>query len=102
MSVQTLRARLSRDDIERLVNQTDPEVRAMAARKVCARIDHEGLTDAEREMGDQILRFLAQDAADLVRRALAVTLRRSTHLPHDVAVKLAADVESIAIPSVFR
>ncbi|MCP2670530.1 DUF2336 domain-containing protein [Maricaulaceae bacterium EIL42A08] len=98
MSVQTLRARLSRDDIERLVNQSDPEVRALAARKVCARIDHDGLTEAEREMGDQILRFLAQDAADLVRRALAVTLQRSTHLPHDVAVKLAADVESIAIP----
>jgi uncharacterized protein (DUF2336 family) len=98
MSVQTLRARLSRTDIERLVNQSDPEARALAARKVCARIAADGLSDAERTMGDQILRILSQDAADLVRRALSVTLQRSPHLPHDVAVKLAEDVESIAIP----
>ncbi len=98
MAVQTLRAQLSRSDVERLVNQTDPEARALAARKVCARIASDGLSDAEREMGDQILRLLARDAADLVRRALAVTLQRSTHLPRDVARRLAADVDSIAIP----
>ncbi len=98
MTVQTLRARLSHTDIERLVNQSDPEARALAARKVCARIAVDGLSDKERAMGDQILRILSEDAADLVRRALSVTLQRSTHLPHDVAVKLAADVESIAIP----
>jgi uncharacterized protein (DUF2336 family) len=98
MSVQTLRSRLSRTDIERLVNQEDPEARALAARKVCARIAGAGLSEADRRMADQILRVLAEDAADLVRRALSVTLQRSTHLPSDVARKLAGDVDSIAIP----
>lgn len=98
MSVQTLRSRLSRTDIERLVNQEDPEARALAARKVCARIAGAGLSEADRQMADQILRILAEDAADLVRRALSVTLQRSTHLPGDVARKLASDVDSIAIP----
>jgi len=41
---------------------------------------------------------MAADAAELVRRALAVTLKSSEILPHDVAVKLARDVESISLP----
>jgi uncharacterized protein (DUF2336 family) len=98
MTVQTLRARLSYSDVERLVNQTDPEARALAARKVCARLAADGLSQAEREMGDQILRILSRDAAELVRRALSVTLQRSQHLPHDVAKHLARDIDSIAIP----
>ena len=98
MSVQTLRSRLSRTDIDRLVNQDDPEARALAARKVCARIAGAGLSQEDRQVADQILRVLAQDAADLVRRALSVTLQRSPHLPADVARKLTEDVDSIAIP----
>jgi uncharacterized protein (DUF2336 family) len=41
---------------------------------------------------------MAQDAAELVRRALAVTLKSSSLVPRDVAVQLARDVESIALP----
>lgn len=98
MTVQTLRARLTRDDIARLADQRDPEARALAARKVCARFASEILTDEERAMGAEIVRVLAEDAAELVRRALSVTLQRSRHLPPDVARKLAADIDSIALP----
>ena len=42
--------------------------------------------------------LMAGDAAEQVRRALAVTLKASPTLPRDVAMKLAADVESIALP----
>jgi uncharacterized protein (DUF2336 family) len=38
------------------------------------------------------------DAAELVRRALAVTLKMSPDLPHDVALALARDVDSVASP----
>jgi uncharacterized protein (DUF2336 family) len=41
---------------------------------------------------------MAADAAELVRRALAVTLRASDMVPHDVAMQLARDVESVALP----
>lgn len=98
MAVQTLRARLTQGDIARLANQKDPESRALAARKVCARFAAEGLTPEERAMGAEIVRILSQDAAELVRRALSVTLQRSAHLPHDVAKALAEDIESIALP----
>jgi uncharacterized protein (DUF2336 family) len=42
--------------------------------------------------------MMAADAAELVRRALAVTLKGSPLLPRDVALRLARDVESVAIP----
>jgi uncharacterized protein (DUF2336 family) len=98
MTVQTLRARLTRDDIARLTQNGDPEARALAARKVCARFASDLLTEEERATGAEIVRVLAEDAAELVRRALSVTLQRSRHLPVDVARKLAADIDSIALP----
>ncbi|WBQ14465.1 DUF2336 domain-containing protein [Hyphomonadaceae bacterium BL14] len=98
MSVHTLRARLTPDDLARLTNPGDDEARALAARKVCARYAAPGLSAEERMLGAEIVRVLARDAAELVRRALSVTLQRSPHLPPDVARQLAADVDSIAIP----
>lgn len=98
MSVHTLRARLTPDDLVRLTNRGDDEARALAARKVCARYAAPGLSEEERVLGAEIVRVLARDAAELVRRALSVTLQRSPHLPPDVARQLAADVDSIAIP----
>ena len=98
MSVQTLRARLNRTDIDRLVNQADPETRALAARKFCARYAEEDLNEQDRALGAEVVRILANDAAEMVRRSLAVTLQRSAHLPADVAKRLIEDVDSIAIP----
>lgn len=98
MTVQTLRARLTREDIARLADQQNPEARALAARKVCARFASDRLTEEERATASEIVRLLAEDAAELVRRALSVTLQRSAHLPHDVARKLAEDIDSIALP----
>jgi uncharacterized protein (DUF2336 family) len=41
---------------------------------------------------------LAQDIALQVREALAFELRKCRYLPHDLAAKIAADVESVASP----
>ncbi len=98
MSVQALRARLTREDVQRLAEAGDDEGRALAARKICARISMPGLTGNEREAANAILRVLAADAAEIVRRAMSVTLARSVNLPRDVARTLAADIDSIAVP----
>ena len=41
---------------------------------------------------------MAHDAAEQVRRALAVTLKSSPLVPRDVANRLARDIESISVP----
>lgn len=102
MTVQTLRARLSWSDIEALTRADNDDARAEAARKVCSRINTIRLTDEERIQAEQILRLLSRDAAELVRRALAATLRNSPKLPRDVALKLAHDVETVALPILER
>lgn len=98
MSILAMRSRLTDEDIRRLVKGENPEDRALAARKICQRIDVPDLTDEERQAANAIITMIAQDAATLVRRSLAVTLRQSPNLPKDVAMKLARDIESIAVP----
>ena len=98
MSVATMRSNLTQDDIRRLVKGATPEARANAAHKICRRIDTAKLSPKDRENADQIMRILAEDAAALVRRTLAVTLRSSPNLPRDLAVRLSRDIESVATP----
>lgn len=92
------RARLTDLDIRRLIKATDEDERAAAAHKLCRSIDRADLDDVDREAAQKILRVLANDAAELVRRSMAVTLKASDLIPHDVARRLAADVDSVALP----
>lgn len=94
----TTRSALTETDIRTLVRGRSADERAVAAHKICRRIEQDVLTAEEREQAHEILRVMAADAAELVRRALAVTLRASPLVPHDVAMKLARDVESVAFP----
>ncbi len=94
------RARLTEIDIRRLIKATDEDERAAAAHKLCRSMDKAELDDEDRAAAQKILRMLAQDAAELVRRAMAVTLKASDLIPRDVARKLAADVDSVALPMI--
>ena len=93
----TDRSAFSDEDIRQLLRGPTDEDRAVVAHRLCRRIDAP-LCDEDRAAAGEVLRLMAADAAELVRRALAVTLRRSPHLPRDVALKLAADLDSIATP----
>src|SRR5580658_8154050 len=100
ISMTVTRAALTDEDIRLLVKGQSADDRAIAAHKICRHIDSGGgnLTPEEREQAYEILRIMAADAAELVRRALAVTLKSSPVVPHDVALRLARDVDSIALP----
>ena len=92
------RSALTDDDIRVLVKGATADERAVAAHKICRHVEKADLTPEERDQAQEILRVMAGDAAELVRRALAVTLRASPLVPHDVAMALARDVESVAFP----
>ncbi|MFI4935093.1 MAG: DUF2336 domain-containing protein [Caulobacterales bacterium] len=94
----TTRSALTDADIRLLAKGAQPEERARAAGRLCHHIDRPGLTDEERAEAQEILRLMAADAAEQVRRALAVTLKASPLIPRDVANRLARDVESVAVP----
>lgn len=92
-----VRGAFDEQDIRALMRGPTDDARAGVAHRLCRRIDR-GVTDEERAAAGEILRLMAADAAEVVRRALAVTLKSSRELPRDVALRLAADVESISVP----
>jgi uncharacterized protein (DUF2336 family) len=95
--VAITRAALTETDIRTLVRGSTEDERAAAAHRLCRKIDS-GVPEDERPAAEEVLRLLAEDAAELVRRALAVTLKTSPALPRDVALRLAKDVDSVATP----
>ncbi|HEY3695266.1 DUF2336 domain-containing protein [Phenylobacterium sp.] len=96
--MSTTRAALTDEDIRTLVKGATADERAVAAHKLCRTIERATLTDEERERAHDILRVMCRDAADLVRRAVAVTLKTSPAVPRDVALRLARDIESVSLP----
>ena len=94
----TTRSALTDEDVRSLVKGATSDERALAARKLCATMDRGPLSDADRALAGDILRVMAADAAELVRTAIAETLRSSSVVPRDVALRLARDVELVSLP----
>lgn len=92
------RGALTEGDIRSLVKGATPDERAAAAEKLCRTIGTVELSDADRALAQDILRIMARDMTEMVRRALAVTLKESPVVPRDVAMHLASDVAAIALP----
>jgi len=90
--------KISSDDVKRLVSHPDRDVRAVLAQKICREVKSLALSSREKDVVEEILWFIARDAAVMVRRALAVTLKNSANLPHEIAQKLIRDVDSVAVP----
>ena len=89
---------LSQADVARLLAEPSAPVRADVAGKLASGIEDAELSENELAVAQDILRILAQDVAVAVRCALSNNLGRATRLPHDVAVRLANDVEDVALP----
>lgn len=98
MSVVTMRAQLTENDIRALIKGASDDDRAAAAFKICRSIDHAPLSDSDRAHAEEILAMMATDAAVSVRKALSVALQNSPNLPRKLAVKLAADIDAVALP----
>jgi uncharacterized protein (DUF2336 family) len=98
MSVVTMRAKLTEGDIRQLVKGSSDDDRAQAAHKICRTIDSAPLNETERDHAEAILKMMAEDAAVSVRRSLSVALQNSPNLPRALALKLAEDIDAIALP----
>lgn len=89
---------LTQADVARLLAEPSAAVRAEVADKLAREIDSPGLGEAELQIAHDILRIMAKDVELTVRGALSASLRAARRLPHDVALRLANDVEAVALP----
>lgn len=89
---------LTSQDVDRLLSEPSPDVRADLADKVSASLAGAGLELEEISLAQDIVRILARDVEVAVRACVSRRLRRSPHLPRDVAKRLADDIEIVALP----
>src|ERR1700722_2469446 len=89
---------LTQADIACLLAGPSTSVRIEVGDKLARQIDSTSLTATELQIAHDIVRLMARDVELAVRSALSHSLRNARHLPHDVALKLADDVEAVALP----
>lgn len=89
---------LSQEDVARLLVSRSPEARAETVTKVARQFSSGSLSRRERAIAEDIFRALVNDAETLVREALANHVKDAEDLPHDVALALARDTDSVAAP----
>lgn len=91
-------ARLSASDLERLADNPTGEARAELAAKIAGDYGRASLTPKELELAQEIFRIMLRDVEVRVREALSINLKSNPLIPRDIAVALAKDVDSVAIP----
>ena len=89
---------LTAADVQRLVANPSVDLRAETAVKVAEAFETGELSDSERQLAEQIFRVMVQDAEVKVRESLSSHLKSSANLPHDIALKMAKDVEQVSLP----
>jgi len=90
--------RLSQEDVDRLLSDPSTETRRVTATKIARDFGTEVLTESEQKVAEEIVRLLARDAEERVRKALAEGLKHNPNVPPEIARALAADVDEVATP----
>lgn len=89
---------LTSADLQALLADPSPDNQAEAAAKV-ARAWREGTLDPQaREAAETLFRTIVRRATVAVRAALAEAMKDADSVPHDIAIKLASDVDHVALP----
>jgi uncharacterized protein (DUF2336 family) len=83
---------------ESLLSNKEEDARIEIAGRVGDTLSHEELATPDRRAAELLARALADDAIERVRSALSQAIRHAKHLPRDLALKLAHDVDSVACP----
>jgi len=89
---------LTQEDVNKLLSDPSPDVRAKMAGKIARNFDAGDLSAKELELAEKIFHVMIKDAEVRVREALAVNLKESSKLSHDLAITMARDVEQVALP----
>ena len=90
--------KLTKEDVSKLLSDPSVETRADMAAKVAGDFDANALSENERRLAEEIFHVMVKDAEVRVREALALNLKENAGVPHDVALSLAKDVETVALP----
>ena len=86
------------EDVRIAIKHNNAEKRANATIRLSRSVKNPKLSREDRLFANKTLQIISNDVSELVRRALAVTLKNSTFLPRAVVKTLLEDIESVAVP----
>ena len=89
---------LSAKDVQSLLTNPAPDQRARVVGQLAIDIDSGRLSETEWKLALDIMRAMAADAEIMVRRAVAASMKSSENLPREIALRLAQDDVSVALP----
>ena len=89
---------LSSADVARLLSDPSSDARADLAGRLGRQVSAESLSAGELAIAQDIVRLLARDVEAAVRATLSNSLRNARDLPRDVALRMAEDIEAVALP----
>ncbi len=89
---------LTHQDVERLLADDAPDSRIAVLDRISKHYSTNAFNLREREIAEQIFRLLMKDAIVTVREMLAQRIQHDPSIPHDIALHLAQDMESVAVP----
>lgn len=89
---------LSSDDVQRLLRDTSSDTRIDMTDRIAGAYGKEQLKGHEVMIAEQIFRLLLRDTEVRVRISLAENVKSSQAIPRDIVMKLAKDVEEVALP----
>lgn len=80
--------------------KTEPSVgtRAELTEIICEQFNSGHFRPQEKDIVKEILGFLARDVEKKIRAAVSHTLKENDDLPHEIAIRLARDVEEVSTP----
>tara|TARA_R110002126_G_scaffold21747_21_gene78309 strand:- start:3824 stop:4786 length:963 start_codon:yes stop_codon:yes gene_type:complete len=81
-----------------LLTDLDDDARMHVAQRAGARLADELQSPADRQAAEFLAQTLARDAIERVRAELSKAIRHASHLPRDLALMMAHDVDSVACP----
>lgn len=86
------------EDFVRFKDEKSLESRMRLTRGICQQFNDGAFRPQEKKIVKDILDYLSKDIEASVRRVLSETLKDNPDLPHKIAIRLAADVEDVAVP----
>ncbi|MDE3016300.1 MAG: DUF2336 domain-containing protein [Pseudomonadota bacterium] len=89
---------LTPEDVRRLLHDATAATRVEMTDRIAGAYGNSQLSDQETLVAEQIFRLLLRDTELRVRVALSQHIKNSSHIPRDIVVSLARDVEEVSLP----
>jgi len=94
----SLAMELTAEEVNQLLEDTTSAARISITEKIAGAYGHNQLDEKERQAAEQVFRLLVRDTEVRVRAALAQHIKDSDHIPRDIVMPLARDVEEVSLP----